>query len=347
MITLQVDFLATQPQYIDHIAPVWDALAEENVGSFYVPQELLGYAQYKLKHRLYLFTYERNDLVTFSDNPILVAAYGDMKYAHRINPSRRIYMMEHGTGHGFKTAAYPDGPGERDVVSLFLPPNQYTADRIRSVRNTPCEVIGTPKLDWVSNTFFSRSSPPVVCISFHHGSKTRRPPEAGSAFEHYKDIIPELKKRYNLIAHGHPLSRVRDLPFYASVGVPFVEDFKDVMKLADIYVNDLSSTLYEFITTGKPVVVMNAPWFRKDVHFGLRFWDYSDIGFTVEQPNELQNAIDSTLRNPELFLHKRKKAVKDLFPYLGHSAEHAAAVLRKHLTEPDRPVEEFHVQSDR
>jgi len=333
--TNQIDFLATQPQYIDHIAPVWDALADNNIGSFYVPQELFGYAQSKLKHHLYLYSYENNSLSTFSDCPILVASYGDMKYCHRMNPDRRIFMMEHGTGHGFGTSAYPNGPGERDCVSLFLPPNQYTADKIHTVRSTPCEVIGTPKLDWVVDQDLTqyRLHPRTVCISFHHGGKNRKPPEAGSAFEHYKDIIPELKKQFNLVAHGHPLSRVRDIPFYASIGVPFIDDFEQVMRVADVYVNDLSSTLYEFITTGKPVIVMNAPWFRRDVQHGLRFWDYSNIGFEVNQPGELKKAIDATLLTPTLFLRQRKKAIQDLFPYLGVSAKRTAEVIANNLEE--------------
>lgn len=216
---LQIDFLASQPQYIDHIAPVWDALSEDNIGSFYVPQELFGYAQRKLKKHLYLFTYENNSPMTYGVNPILVAAYGDMKYAHKINPERKIFMMEHGTGHTFGGAAWPNGKGDRDLVSLFLSPNWYTVKKIQSVRNTPCEVIGTPKLDWVTKLDFYKEVPrhrplhdgnhPTVCIAFHHGTKRRNPPEAGSAWEHYRDYIPELKKRFNLVAHAHPLSKDR------------------------------------------------------------------------------------------------------------------------------------------
>jgi len=329
----QIDFLATQPHYIDHISPIWDALSIDNVGAFYVPQNLIGYAQSRLKNNMYLFAYENNSLDTYGLNPILVCAYGDMKHAHRMNPERQIYMMEHGTGHGFGTSAYPNGPGDRDLVSLFLPPNQYTADKIHTVRNTPCEVVGTPKLDWIAGYPFHHSSPATVCISFHHGGKRTRIPEAGSAFEHYKDSIAGLKQHFNLVAHGHPLSRVRDIPFYASINVPFIEDFTEVMRVADVYVNDLSSTLYEFMATGKPVVVLNAPWFRRDIQHGLRFWDYSDIGFEVNDLSELQKAIETTLLNPGLFLHRRKKAIQDLYPYLGHSVQRAAAVIHEHLKE--------------
>lgn len=336
---LQIDFLATQAHYIDHIAPIWDALSDDNVGSFFVPQHLFGYAQSKLKHHLYLYSYENNSLVTFGMNPILVCAYGDMKYCHRVNPDRQIFMMEHGTGHAFGTSAYPNGPGDRDVVSLFLPPNQYTANKIHEARSTLCVPIGTPKLDWVVNfnETITRRAKPLVCISFHHGTKNRKPPEASSAFEHYKDCIKALKHHpeFDLVAHGHPLSRVRDIPFYDSIGVQFIHDFDTVMRTVDIYVNDLSSTLYEFITTGKPVVVMNAPWFRRNVHHGLRFWDYSDVGLHANEPDELLPAILETIHNPQIRGQERTDAVVNLFPYLGHSAQKAAEVIREHLSEAE------------
>jgi hypothetical protein len=242
-------------------------------------------------------------------------------------------MMEHGTGHGFGGAAWPNGPGGRDVVNLFLPPNQYTADKIHSVRDTPCEVIGTPKLDWVKDALFEWHDPPVVCISFHHGHKKRKPPEAGSAFEHYADFIPELKKHFNLVAHGHPLSRERDVPFFERLGIHFLHDFEEVLRTVDIYVNDLSSTLYEFITAGKPVVVLNAPWFRREVYHGLRFWDYTDIGFNVDEPDELIPAIEATIKDPNLFAQRRKDTVRDLFPYFGSSVQRAVQVIREQLSE--------------
>jgi hypothetical protein len=335
----QVDFLATQPQYFDHIAPVWDALSNDNRGTFYVPIPMIDYAVSRLKHRRYLFGFEDNSPDIYGLNPILVAAFGDMKYSHRISPERRIFMMEHGTGHGFGGPAWPNGKGDRDLVSLFLAPNKYTAYKIREVRSTPIEVIGTPKLDWIAQQkerllpFYS-NYPPVVCISFHHGSRKRRPPEAGSAFEHYKDYISTLKQNpaFQLVAHGHPLSRERDVPFYKSIGVPFLHDFVDVLKGVDIYVNDLSSTLYEFSATGKPVVVMNAPWFRKDVHHGLRFWDYSNIGIHVEEPEQLPSAIMETYHNDPCIV-ERHKAVSDLYPFFGYSAKRAADVIREELSE--------------
>jgi hypothetical protein len=334
----QIDLLASQKHYIDHIAPVWDALPEERRGTFWVIDNCFQYAAQAVHYPLHLHSYENNSPDTFSDNPILVCAYGDMLYAHKINPSRPIFMMEHGTGHTFGTSAYPNGPGKRDYVSLFLAPNEYTAEKISAVRSTPVEIIGTPKLDRIVDTLnpdrllrLEHKQPAVIAIGFHHGSKNVRPPERGSAWEHYKDVLPQLASHYDLIAYGHPLAREIHVPVYDSLGIEYVEDFTEVMRRADVLINDLSSAMYEFLVTGKPVVVLNAPWFRRDVQHGIRFWDFSDIGINVEQPQDLIRAVDLTLKEYQSYSQERAMTVYKLYPYLGVSAKRAVDAIIAYL----------------
>ena len=335
-----IDFLASQKHYIDHIAPVWNALSPEHRHNFYVPFPIVDYAKIKLwKSSMYLFQYERN--FPADNHPMLTCAYGDMLAAYKNNPQRKILHMEHGTGHAFGTAAYPNGLGKRDYVSMFLAPNEYTKKLILSVRpNIPCEVIGTPKMDgWFPvqwKTAENMSSPPVIAIAFHWGDKHAKPPESGSAWEHYKDILPALNKRYKVIGHGHPLAAHTYKEEFERVGIEWVDNFDDILSRADIYVNDLSSTLKEFLTTGKPVIVLNAPWFRRDQHWGIRFWEYSNIGINVEEPEQLFRAIDRTIvEYSSIHLRERMQAVYDLYPYLGYSSQQAASVIADYLRTND------------
>ena len=60
-----------------------------------------------------------------------------------------------------------------------------------------------------------------------------------------------------------------------------MRDFDEVMERSTLYICDNSSTLYEFASTGRPVVVLNAPWFRRDIEHGLRFWEHADVGVSV------------------------------------------------------------------
>lgn len=335
-----IDFLASQKHYIDHIAPVWNLLPPELQHNFYVPQGILSYARTKLiGHAKYLFQYER--VFPQDDYPILVCAYGDLITAQRNNPRRKIIYMEHGTGHAFGTAAYPNGPGKRDYASLFLAPNEYTKRLIRSVRDTPTYVVGTPKMDVYEGMFdvtqrmlelIGSPSKPVLCISFHWGDKHAVPPESGSAWEHYKNILPELNSRYTLIAHGHPIAQHVYKPFYEELGIEWVEHFSEVMVRADIYINDLSSTLYEFVCTGKPVIVLNAPWFRRNVDWGIRFWDYSDVGINVNEPEELFQAIDTTIADyKNVRILQRTRMVENLYPYIGGSAQGTADIIAEYI----------------
>jgi hypothetical protein len=327
---MKLDFFARRAHYIDHLAPVWLALPADVRGTFYVAPELAEHAQRQIGDEgLQAFPGDTPP----GTGPILTAAYADMYRAART--PRPLVSMEHGTGHAFGRSPYPNGRGKRDLVDLFLMPNEYTAGLSRSVRSTPCEVIGTPKMDaFAPDRFPARKSPgdPVIAIAFHWGERNANPPESGTAWEHYRDFLPQLAKRYKVLGHGHPLSAHIYRHEFERIGVEWVGDFRDILRRADIYLNDLSSTMYEFVVTGKPVVVLNAPWFRRGVHWGIRFWDYADVGIQVEGPERLIDAIETTLAHYEtVHLAERRQAVEDLYPYLGRSAARAVSVLTSFL----------------
>jgi len=334
---MKLDFFARRAHYIDHLAPVYRAMPDQR-GRFTVPAELLEYTYEALGggDLLQLEAYHEGMLT--GKDPILVCSYGDIARAAR-RSSRKIIHMEHGTGHAFGTAPYPNGArGRRDQVDLFLAPNEYTANLIRSVRRTQVEVIGTPKMDdWFSpiqRSTFSGDHGAAIAIAFHWGDQHSRPPEAGSAWEHYREILPALRDRYNLIGHGHPLAADVFRGEFERLEIEWVSDFRQVLLRADLYINDLSSTLYEFLLTGKPVVVLNAPWFRREMHWGIRFWDYCGVGINVWDPEFLFNAIDRTIAEyATICIEERNQAITDLYPYAGNSAERAATVITSYLEE--------------
>lgn len=326
---MRLDFFARYTNHIDHLAPLWNHFPAERRGVFYTTEKTADYAVKELKEA----TVFDGDL-PMADNPILVSSHGDILRAHK-GGRERIVHIEHGIGHGFGTAAYPDGRGgARDYVSLFLAPNEYTARRMRKVRDTRVEVVGTPKMDDFAGYFPASLSArnPVVAIGFHWGDRGSQPPESGSAFEAYEEILPALNERYNLIGYAHPLAKEFLQGAYERAGIEFVEDFREVLQRADVLLNDLSSALYEFLVTGKPVVVLNAAWFRRDVHFGIRFWDYSDIGIQVENAASLPAMIDLTIEDyTTIRVAQRRKAINDLYPYLGSATQRAVSVLLDYM----------------
>ena len=327
----RLSIFARQRHYIDHLVPVWNALPLERRGVFYVGAAVREYAISKVgNHKIQV-----NEGLSFPDDAIiLTCAYGDMSRAAQ-NGAYKVIHMEHGTGHTFGTAAYPNGKGKRSLIDLFLYPNEYTARKAFEVRSTRYEVIGTPKMDeWIPAPRPRKPADPTIAIAFHWGERNANPPESGTAWEHYEECLEDLSHAYRLIGHGHPLAAEKYKREFEARGIEYVENFADVMKRADIYINDLSSTLYEFLVTGKPVIVLNAPWFRRNVHHGIRFWDYSNVGVNVEGPDHLSRAIDATLSAYELVrLQERFTALHDLYPYLGKSAMIAARVIVEYLKE--------------
>lgn len=100
-----------------------------------------------------------------------------------------------------------------------------------------------------------------------------------------------------------------------------------------------NSVLYEWAALGRPVVVLDAPWFRRNVDHGLRFWSHADIGIRVREPEQLIDAVAEAVQDPSDVRARRESLVADLFRDLidGRSARRAADAIRETLTTEARP----------
>lgn len=264
------------------------------------------------------------------DDIALVASYGSLIRARRMK-FRRIILAQHGAGQSYagerRTSKQPGYPGGQDNtdVGLFLVPNEHAAGRWRDAYpKARVAVVGCPKLDQLPRR--DPSSPgPAVAISFHWAAHFS--PEAGSAFSHFWPQLPRLAERFHLIGHSHPLRR--DLPgVYRKYDIEFVSSFDEVCRRADVYVCDNSSTIFEFASTGRPVVLMNGPRYRKQVHHGLRFWDAADVGLQCDVPDELPDVVAEALRDPSA-RHSEREAALDMVyqPRSGGAQRAADAIL--------------------
>lgn len=331
---LPIDFFARRSHFLEHLAPIWKALDAERLGHFYVPASLLAFAHVMgiPAEPLRPLGRRKSELLVYppGNGPMVTAAYGDLQCAWEQNMHRPLILMEHGVGltPTDRNVGYAGSEGLRSRVSLFLAPNEYIRKKTAKTYPTaPQAVIGTPKLDaWADARKKKMDAPATVAVSFHWDGSTVAP-EAGNAWAWYKEVIQDLASRYHVIGHGHPKIFHTLAPWYESLGIEVVRSFEEVMKRADVYVNDCSSTMYEFCVTGRPVVVLNAPWFRRDVHFGIRFWDYSDVGVAVEQPGELGRAVASALRDSKVMRERRSRYVNELYPHLGCAAQTAAKAI--------------------
>lgn len=292
--------LAGEPQFGHHLRPVYEALEQ------------------------------RGDYITETSGrydtrrPIVVASYGDVKRVRRMGYTR-IARMEHGAGQSYGTGhgSYAGGR-DHDDVSLFLTPNEYSAALWRAAYpNATVEVVGCTKLDELPRK--DPQEPLTVCVSFHWDCYLV--PETVSAFSHYRSALPDLAKAYNLIGHGHPRAMPMLTRRYRRMNIELVPTFTEVCRRADLYVCDNSSSLFEFAATGRPVVVLNQPMYRKDVHHGLRFWDAANVGLQVERPNDLVSVVAQALRDTPKLRKAREQALEMVYAYRTGAAARAAAAI--------------------
>jgi hypothetical protein len=334
----QIDFLATYTQYIDHLAPTWHALPESYRGNFWVPLSLATHAQLRgIRRPATLFdatrslVERRQRLMENKERLLVTCSYGDTQHAYRSN--RSVIYCEHGSGQSFgmTNPANPGGIGRaRQNVILYIMPNDYCALRnLEAYPMVPNAVVGCPKLDvWHQQPTKRRSNPPVVCVSFHWDRFTI--PEARSAWGWFEHVLRPLarSKEWKVIGHGHPRQMDDYAIKYKAIGIEPVPDFEEVMARADVYVNDCSSTIFEFASTDRPVVVLNAPWYRRDVEFGLRFWEYANVGVQCSEPELLQDAIRQAFADAPAQRAARHQAVAGVYKYTdGRAADRAAQAM--------------------
>lgn len=251
----------------------------------------------------------------------LVASYGDVRDAMR-HGFERIVLMQHGIGQSYsnRNPHYPGGESN-EAVGLFLVPNDHSADRWRAAYpRAAVEVVGSPRIDSLPAR---EPGPFTIAVSFHWDAFIA--PEARSTFDFYKQALPELAQRYNLIGHSHPRfgSPAR---FYAKHGIEFVPTFDEVCRCADLYICDNSSTIYEFASTGRPVVVLNGPFYRREVEHGLRFWEAADVGRQVWESDDLIGAVEDAVADRGQIA--REAALDIVYPIRWGGAQLAATAIR-------------------
>ena len=303
---MRVDFLSTEGHYNDHLQPIWDALPEEAKGNWFQhvpPSQPTG-------------------------NVTLVCSVGNL---NMLRGAPAIYM-EHGSGYSYVNSAgqrfHPSyaGSSDRRGVILFLNNHELTHKlNLDAHPNVPGVIIGTPKLDAWADRKWEMPQNPIVTYSTHWNCKVV--PETRSAHSEYRWALrPGTRdERFTWNGHAHPRAWPIVRPDYRRFEIPEIRHFSEVLDTASVYVADTTSTLYEFAYTGKPVVCMNASFYRRDVQHGMRFWDYVP-GLQVDHWKELNGAIERALDGEGEEL--RRRAVDVVYPIRdGSSARRAVEAI--------------------
>lgn len=316
---MKLDAVAREGHFADHILPVWMALPDEMRGTFYIPFGVRANVPNLVQNA---------STLPVNDNPTLVASISDL-IGSRLR-GRRCAIMEHGCGQSFggeaRSATYKSyaGGSHRDA-SLFLHPGPHPASRDRAAYpRARVEVVGCPKLDSLPRKP-ERSPEPVVAVAFHWDCRIS--PETQSGWSYFMPRLRDLTRHYKVIGHGHPRI-IKHLAFlYRDMGIEVVRTFEEVCRRADVYLNDASSTLFEFASTGRPVVVLNSPQYRRNVNHGLRFWEAATVGVQVTHKDCLSDAVAQALADPPEQQAAREAALDLVYDRRPGAAQRAAGVL--------------------
>lgn len=318
-----LDFSATWPHYVDHVAPIWHALEPERLGTFAAnPRPLAGTSATQRAKELGIPTARH---LPRKDTPCLVPGWSDLLAVGR----RPLVWLEHGAGQTYigQKWASPDHPAF-GRVGLFLVPSERVADHYRAHHPAArYAAVGCPRLDrWLGWRPANRV--PVVAVTSHWTDTSRQIPEISGAWPEYRRAFLALadqgRGRFEVIGHGHPKEQAKLRPLWEEAGVEFVADWEAVLERADLLVGDNTSALFEFAATGRPVVVVNASTYRRDVHHGLRFWECSTVGLNVWTPGALYLGVLGGLEDPKVTQRERRRVSTTVYAHLDGSATAAA-----------------------
>lgn len=312
--------MASEPHFVDHLLPVWQALPKKLRGDFLTASRpLLGYIGERIGRKAQLARSRGSE-----HRPMLVCSVGDLGKSRRMGRTRVAYM-EHGAGQSYygdaRTAGHPSYAGGRgrERCALIMAPNEMAAERWRaSYPDTPVHVIGACRV-----LPPPAATEPLLAISFHWSGAM---PEMQNAFSYYWPSLKALAQQLPVIGHGHPRMLGALTVRYRKAGIELVPDVQDVARRATVYAVDNSSTLYELALT-RPVIAMNAPHYRRRVEHGLRFWSHIP-GPQVDSPSELVTVAERLLagRVSDAETQHRLDVARQVFPYLD-GAQRASRLL--------------------
>lgn len=269
-------------------------------------------------------------ILTRLEGPVLVASVGDARKAKLCG--REVIYMEHGCGisyhgddHAAQASSYAGGPGKEHAVLILTPGPYATAKQREAYPDIPVREIGCPKLDsYLFLDHNDHNDHKTVAVSFHWDCNVC--PETRTAFYEYQSAVRRLKPEINakILMHAHPRFQHVVSEFASEISLQFVSDFACVLERADLYVCDNSSTIYEFAAIDKPVVLLNASHYRRDIEHGLRFWEQTEVGVNCNTPEDLTASIEEALEDEEQRKRRRRKAVEAVYSHLdGRSTERA------------------------
>jgi hypothetical protein len=245
---------------------------------------------------------------------VLVASRKDANFL----TGKQIILVEHGAGQRYRRdAGGPDTPNLD--VKLFLAPSQRVADNAEVLFPFAKRVaVGSPRVEYLASL---PRIPLSVVLAWHWHMPGE--PEGKPAWDRMQAACKQLAKSRDVLGHGHPRNKSRIGKDYTRLNIRQEWDWAMCVQQASCLVVDNSSIMWEACALDIPVVVVNAPFYRRDVEWGLRFWEYADIGPNVNAPGELEEAVRQVLEEDQ-WKDRRRQAAQFVYSQIEGSTKAAA-----------------------
>lgn len=254
---MKIHVISSLPHYHRHIDAVWKHL----------PAEFQGEVVLGRRARL--------DNIPPEDVVMIGGAY-DLG-----RTDARVIYVEHGAGQSYngdpsdrayQHSNYAGGKHPRNVIGYISP-----RDDVAKSWGRPAFAAGCPALDGVAARR-QATYPHKVVFTFHFDARITA--ESRSAREHYLDglttmfahVRNQISGDWIPYGHGHPRDP-QAKHIWRNLGIVEI-DLDEVLETASLLVADNTSVMYEAAALDIPVIALNAPWYRKTIHHGLRFWDF-------------------------------------------------------------------------
>lgn len=290
--------------------PIWEQLPDDMKGDI---RELKYPVDPPARHRI-----------------ALVAGWQDVQ---TLRPRHRMIYVEHGAGQAYtgdeKSAMQPgysaSGGFRHAGVELFICPSQAVASRWRTA---PAHAVGCPKLDKYVNA--PAITDRTVCFAWHWDAIIS--PEAKTALPHYRSsltaIVDHLEEHgVTVYGHGHPRWEGAIDSLLAECGMTVLPTEQEVFAKASALFVDNSSIGMEFMALRRPVVWLNAPWYRRTVNHGGRFWDWTSGVPTIDNPVDFFTMNIDNLFNGTYPTAEAAKSVEATYGHVDGNASKRAADL--------------------
>lgn len=321
---MQIGFIATETYYIDHLVSIWLALPSRVRGPFFCDNKIIEYAVkwgIKRKHIIAISGTRRQKAYTLKNSfsgPVISASFSNWRVVNTAGlPAPHL---PHGQGG--------EGPGSElwlqnaSKVDFMLVPAHYGTIGMDPLN---CIIIdGQPKLDrWYGHK--PNNSKPVLAMSF-------RWRDIHSAADHYKPFLKEVKQKADkagiqLLGHGHPLKFNSSFRYmWEEAGIPHDGSFENVLKTADVYAADCSSSSFEFVGLDRPVIFLDCPKYE-NLTRAPRF-TLDRAGIINRDPSLLvEDALRALEDHPEVAARRREVAQLLHGGFEGKASQNAARAI--------------------